>query len=975
MRRNLGPPRRKRRRGSILAGAMALVFMLLTVVLAMHHYQALSRQTYMTAEAELRFREGLQHALFKATGAGDTGKSTLVSVDMSGANSPLPFEKAYGAKIFDRKNGLPNLLGSKDAGAHSYIHGKPKTSDVSLRIWGNKTYEIVLSRIPGYAAYAPNGNVDIEDLRGWSNPSYQEEDKKSTESYSGNPAIVAAKKDATSKTVTYGELHVVEGTAKITESSLGGCFKAPKFPFSQYETEFIAGIKSARDSLSTVADGADKTKILIGNEVGIGAVLDLFFGGHEGFQSFISLKNALNFPMPTIPTISLTAPPYFMEVFFHVPLPPDGVDYENNPTARALKDKIEQLSEKLKPEREKADQLKKEAEAAKAAWDADPADDNKKLAFQLAQKAYDDQVNKMKPDEQALEDAGKQLLNMAQGQGTIKIPPTRKDDPDGDNGITGWNYSKTGDLFAAVGGLLVDALTFQFDKMFPNLCNKLIEKVKTVHFGRTERAFQFNFETGNVALGGTLTVPRGRSMKLRNPGFDITVAGDVWLQRGSTLVLDCKTFSVQGSPPTSGAVPDTFFYPHGRLFLEEGATLVCSGDVIVPGHEKYGSLVIGGVPGQIHPITSAVFANNVRFDRGIYAGCTFDDMAIGLGVGDVADKFLIPLLNKVAPNAAKILGPFHARKSYFASYATTFQFGLAPGLFGAPMIPYVTPIPLPRKNALNQVSRGFNYAFQVLLNLNLGENFYTNSEWWLFGDGVVPMVPQVNPKAAEQMLKKLPSLSLDSIDPASLIGNVVQSILSEVIKTAVTDVLVPIITKLASSAVPYAGTAISAAIDEVAPALTNFATKITKGSSPADGLVSALFGKEGPVSGATQYLQTQLDTLQQDIFMREYNGVLVYAADGILIGGKTATGMFVAEKDIQMNAERCAGTLLSHSGNIKAKSLLYYPFFNQASLFKPAAINDPTNLKYDADASNEKQAFDVLPPQIPATVTAEGWIK
>src|SRR5689334_5374254 len=95
-------------RGSILAGALALVFMLMTVVLAMHHYQALSRQSYMTAEAELRFREGLQNALFQATGATNgSPQSGQVNVDTSASKSPLPFQPGFGSKLFDREKGLP----------------------------------------------------------------------------------------------------------------------------------------------------------------------------------------------------------------------------------------------------------------------------------------------------------------------------------------------------------------------------------------------------------------------------------------------------------------------------------------------------------------------------------------------------------------------------------------------------------------------------------------------------------------------------------------------------------------------------------------------------------------------------------------------------------------------------------------------------------------------------------------------------
>src|ERR1017187_1783782 len=56
-------PRNRPRRGSALTAAIVVIFMLLVVVLALYQYEGMARQTYMTEEATLRFREGSRFAL------------------------------------------------------------------------------------------------------------------------------------------------------------------------------------------------------------------------------------------------------------------------------------------------------------------------------------------------------------------------------------------------------------------------------------------------------------------------------------------------------------------------------------------------------------------------------------------------------------------------------------------------------------------------------------------------------------------------------------------------------------------------------------------------------------------------------------------------------------------------------------------------------------------------------------------------
>ena len=117
------------------------------------------------------------------------------------------------------------------------------------------------------------------------------------------------------------------------------------------------------------------------------------------------------------------------------------------------------------------------------------------------------------------------------------------------------------------------------------------------------------------------------------------------------------------------------------------------------------------------------------------------------------------LFQDVAPNLAKVAGPFHTRKPFFASYAATFQLTMVPTPVGT--IPVPSPIPLPRKNVLVPIFRGFTYAYAPALNASIGENLYTHADWWGFGQGTVPVLPKIDPM---RMVKGLTDVNLSGPD-------------------------------------------------------------------------------------------------------------------------------------------------------------------------------------------------------------------
>lgn len=953
---------------------MMVIAMLMAVVLAISHFQAVARQTSMTEEASLRFREGARFAVQQQLLNVPPPSGLLVtatSANVTKEGNPV-ITKLMAQNIFDRKNGLPDLRSLDSSPNNNVLKLTPTTSDVGLRVFGSNTYTTVITNVPGYAAYAPNGSVNITNMESWANPTFQDK-RKTLEAYSGVMAVVGAKKDATVSNVTYGEAHVIEGQAKIDHGNGVTYKREKKLPLPAYEGKLFEQILAARTEMVNSASSGDKTSQFYSGGLTPGSVIKLFFGGEQGLEQFLSLSNANHFFLPTIPFFS-PAPPYLYSFAFHMPYPADTANYETN---EQLAGQIQSLNEQLKKAGEELDQLWKAVEAAQAAYNQNNSLANL-TALNSAKAAHEGKQNEVDSLNQQMQALfGPQKASMdakiasSQPRG---VPLTRSQDPDGTDGVTGWSYASAGGMLGKLIGLL---FTFDFEDLASEFGNP---DVKLVHFGGKDREFKFILTGDTLGIDATMTVPRGRSLKLS--GKNITVSGDLWLQRGSTFYADCDKLSVV---PGRGSDPSKFFSPAGRIFMEEGSTLICRGEVECVGSPQWGSVVVGGVPGKIHPITTAILARKVNLGNGVFAGCAIDDLVEGLGdmldnntLKSLNNDLMRPLLANIAPNAAKAFGPFFARKPYFAKYATTFQI-ICPPLppFGQPGPPIPTPIPFPIKNCMVPVARAFGFVYSVSLNLGLGENFYTHSDWWIFGEGVVPMVPQADPTKLADKFTSFGSNTLAALDPATIVGKFIESAAKDMVTYVVTEVCKQIVTKIASAAIPYVGLTDIAGtlLDEITQNLGNrFGAQKTAG----DAMTSALTSSVANAGKATLDNLASLISLNlQDEFLREYNGTLVYAEETITVGGKNATGMFVAGGDIQINASQCVGTLLSKSGNVACSRLLFYPYFNQASLYVPKEgpsgwLSRGKEFLYDKDYASNK-AVDIGPPSIPPIVSAQGW--
>ena len=103
----------------------------------------------------------------------------------------------------------------------------------------------------------------------------------------------------------------------------------------------------------------------------------------------------------------------------------------------------------------------------------------------------------------------------------------------------------------------------------------------------------------------------------------MTVQGDLWLQRGTAMVIDGD---LRVESPGVPSISDSSL-PSGRVFFEEGSTLIVTGNFDCEGSSQFGSIMVGGEPNEIHPISSALMVEgDINIPHGIYAGHTIPDL-------------------------------------------------------------------------------------------------------------------------------------------------------------------------------------------------------------------------------------------------------------------------------------------------------------------------------------------------------------
>ncbi len=911
------------RRGNMLAITVAVIFVLMVLVLALHTSQSRAVRQVTRSEAELQFRQGFEFAVARSL-AKDEPEPDWLKVSgekevVEESSLPLDYSKA----LFST-DGLPNLDPKDKESPPGFTTSKifPDTNDEALKVFGKKFEWLVTQNSGGYAVYAPKGRVTLGKVASWANPSF-EDDRKAVGAFSGIPFLLAADSDVTVEELTYGMAYTRRGDFDLSGNGAIG-FKG-SFPLRAYEEKLATDLENLRSAMAATTSSGDKTGDIKGDFLQTaGSMVSMLFGGSG--KPGLNLEQAMQVPFPSIPGGSATIPGIFYEFWIHVPEPPDFADFDdpgsssndNQKEAERIANQIKKLEEDIEEWKKQRD---KPGTSDSKKDELNGKIDDARAKIRDLKKEGEELEEKLKDDAKKRNDKVESLLG-----GGADVPVTRREDKNiPKTGMKGWAY---GAVFEGFGDFLLKMITGDFE----GLAGTIVKKVRVVHFGRKDYIPDFRFDNGFYAKA-TLNVPPGRTFRFSG---NCEIEGDLWLQKGSVMHVGGN---LTLTDPNGSRNP---FLPSGKLVLEEGTTLVVDGNVTLAGNANYGSMWVCSEPGKLSPLSTAILASgSVTIPHGSYTATNLEDAAAWLSAKESSLNFLKDAMgaffNDIAPNLSKIAGPFHTRQPYFASYAATFQLTMVPTPIGT--IPVPSAIPLPRRNILVPIFRGFTYLYTPTMNAALGENLYTHADWWGFGEGVVPVIPKVDPTRMTRALSgvRLSGLKLD-FDPASMLNNLD----SEVLKTAMNLVLEivakKIVSQVATSFLPGGGI-IGAVIDE---ALTHLGSsedalsKLQELALKATGIDKLITELERWIGD----IRDQVEAGIADGYLREVNGPLIYA-DTISIGESSnprlAAGMLVAKNDINIGAARFVGSLVSLNGNITAGDMYFTPHFTRASLYKPKA--------------------------------------
>lgn len=948
-----------------MAMAMAFMFVLITIVIAMHTTQSRAARAVTQAEAEVQFRQSAEFAAANLL-KGDT--ITPASLRVTSNNElvgDFNMPKKYADKLWD---GLPNWNpeGKTYAPGHRTYKVTPTTTDSALKVFQDNYLWLTAHDEGGYAVYAPKGSVKLEKAVGWANPNFLDE-RKSVEAYSGVPLLVAAKADIEIESMPYGNAYSSSGPIDLgtskTNSSIG--FVGP-LPLRAYENALKQSLSDAKTKLEATTASGDKSHDISGGVLStVGQVLGMLSSGNSSNLS-VSLEQAMSFPFPLIPGFSATIPGVFYEFWFHMPNPPDfytpsTYDSESKEGAD-IGAKVKQLDADIK-------KLKNDIMILNAQINAATDDDIRDHYIEKRdekEEELEDKLDKAKAIQESLKQSASDIENAINSKMSVLAVPTRRSEdtsiPIPDTGLKGWAY---GPLLSKMLSLLTSLISGDFT----GIAESGKTDVRLVHFGPKENIPDFKFNDG-FKCDSSFTVPRGRSFRFNGK---MTVVGDLWLQKGS--VMQVTGDLVLSNPDPSDTSP---LAPSGKIVMEEGSSLIVGGNLKGAGSPLYGSLWTCSPPTHLAPITSSIFVSkNASLPYGSFSATNLEDVARNIeGLNSLGDAFEV-LFTDIAPNLAKIAGPFHVRQPYFASYATTFQLTIVPTPIGP--IPVPSAIPLPKKNVLIPLFRALTFAYTGSMNVSLGENLYQRADWWVFGDGSVPAMIKLDPLGPINSIKNLNLAGLKpNLDWKDYVTKLTATILKDAIEYAIKEVGQKLITEVIGSIAP-GGSLISQIIDEVIDMVN------IRNNSLEDLQNSIIQAAIEPITGQfTNFkskLEKEIENAYKEAYLREVGGPLLYA-ESITVGDsggspRLMAGMLVAENNINLEAKTFVGSLTSFSGSVTAKDVYFTPLFTRASLYLPKSTSNialvrAAEFKY-GKRFDSKQSVDVGTGVW--QVTAEGWAR
>ncbi|MCE1246514.1 MAG: hypothetical protein LWY06_07720 [Firmicutes bacterium] len=899
-------------KGSALILAIMLLFVMMTLAVAIIMYETTSRSIFIKTRTEAIENQAVQRALqllgeqFKNETApptaqfkyeyipdevgGDTSFKFNLTGEYSTGNSIYNPPPQNAGKDYDNvpegdyysaalKNGY---RGIKVAPWHHLVVMKSSAKDYMDigNTSGENNYIALFSSAFPYAAFAPGpstspasdvGKIQLGQVTGYANPQMDK-----TQTLSGVPVEIYARRNVVvNGSFAHGRIYSRYGP--VTASPGSGCIA---FSACKREWDYAGKIQKQLDSAlkyytgdSSVADSVkspEKSAFLTNENI---FTINTFLDGDNTSKQVVSLKQALAVPFPIIPVLSsysywVSSMSYWTLYYvyivsLHCPYPPDA--YAGSPAQTRAQDE---------------------------------------LYGSLPMFCY--------------------------------------------GSIGGTAYSDLALLFLRLrvgGGMTPHQYALN------NYTN-----VRVVHFSKSsESTWDSDFFKSGTADGYpngfkmkcSWTVPKGKTLRLGNISegrrCNVTIVGDLWLQDGALLFVDgdLTIKSPTGSPASVKS-------PAGRLIMGHGSILTVSGNLIIEGTSTYGSVYVTDTPNKVNQITSGILCKgNIRIDNGMVPASTLVQVAswIAADPNMATQKDLLQRISDYAPSIAKAGGPFHRRLSYFAMYPATFAY--------TTVTPLITPYLSMSENVQRTIFRnGVSPGFAIVLNAYLGEYLFAHCDWWPFDEGSLPVIPKVEAVSTLSSIGSLssPGTSDDLVAKAtnivnnSLASDLFSSIDSTLRLKIGQDFCTPVLTTVYNYFV-WSFQVLAQANGALAPFQSVLSARGLS-SEPSAGISLGVQYTAGLTTAysAVSTKVSQYQTAGGGGF-KEMPGVLVYAAGDINLTSKACSGLFIAKGNINSTAGVVTGCMMSLEKNITAPNtiLRYYPYFTTASLYLPTQVAGSTN--------------------------------
>ena len=687
---------------------------------------------------------------------------------------PLQTSYATGDVLFDPDKFLPFTGYQKDALLPACQDIKLANDHTATQFEFKGTterYRTVFSGAFPYALSAPQGSIVADSVESFSNHTHRE--AKQTPGETGVSAWVRAE----------GLIHVgkfpfgraVSAVGPVDVSGGAVAFQVPPSP------DTIAQ-QLARDTLKAAnsirQDTLDKTEAFVGHALDADGLLNLF----KGSGSLWMLASAQQATMvPFFPFPGYKDDKLLKTLILHHPWPPDIRDGHGN----ELADKISNVrQQRNSAQAERARLRGEDAEIYKLILKY--PDSPQRPIWEQRRKELREDISRAHNLYQKLDKELRILIEMQTHERWSVNAKGKAPKHDAPYINYGWAY-----LYLLYEPVEIIAQIFEEGTRWQSIVTRITNPTRLFHFGNRDPEWYFPDSLPEISDGyriqrpaivppnhlsvkGTMNVPAGRTLKLTT---NTQIRGDLWLQKGSTLVIEGH---LEVRPPlswTTNKGTSVSFnspgFPNGRIMMEEGTTLIVDGNLTcLGGIPEYGSILTAGPVNRVHPITSAIIVRgNLTTTHGIHPATSIEEL-LAYARRDNSDyrpaHHFFSILGHVFTSLSRITGPFGTRTPHFASFNTNLNLVLVKKVY----VPI--PIALPYENCMLGVFKVFSYISSIQLNLRLGQYFFTQYQLWPLGRGVTPILIKTTPDELSRVLDPLRNLpNVGNIDIGPLVRDTI----------------------------------------------------------------------------------------------------------------------------------------------------------------------------------------------------------